>query len=482
MAIDRRILENTSILAGSQLVAQIANFGFVIILARAFGAETLGEYSFAMSLGALLAVLAGLGSRKLVLRMASETIDQWRELVGVFLPVQSMLSILMLALVVLGAHVADLTSSAFWIIALACSFKLIVPFSALISTGFSAQERMFHSGAAEAFRSIAIFVIGSTVVWIGLSAQVAVAIMPLVAVSIVIVLYLLAHQEFGAPYFRFGRTELIIALRRTLPFLGIALASVLFLRVGVLMLRSISGAQAVGLFSAAERMIAAVVMLQTMFVGALFPQLVRLWTTNKGALKNLTGQGQRLIVLTSLPVATVLALFAEDIILLLFGQSYTEAADVLRILAWMLAIRGINAITSAAAIAQSRQLDLVGSKLIGLLVLASVCAVLAPGYGAVGLAIAVVSAELSVLVAAVWRLGDNAFLSLLWAPVSRTFAACCVSAGVAFALVSHDLWIRAGAVAGAGVLSLWLFRAVYRHDIQHLLKLTRAHPPNTELA
>lgn len=45
MSIDRRILENTTILATSQVVAQLTDFGFVIVFARTFGASLLGARS-----------------------------------------------------------------------------------------------------------------------------------------------------------------------------------------------------------------------------------------------------------------------------------------------------------------------------------------------------------------------------------------------------------------------------------------------------
>ena len=476
MSINRRILGNASILAGSQVIAQLANFGFVIVFARAFGADLLGEYSFALSLGALLAAVVGLGSRKLILRSASQEIDQWRVLTGIFLPVQVALSALMLMLIVVGSRLAEVPNNTVWIITLVCAFQLIAPFSALLTAGFSAQERMSYSGFSEALRSVSVFALGTATVWIGLQAELTAAVMPVIAIAVVIAVYSLAHREFGAPDFRFDAAEFAAVVHRTLPFLGITLATILFVRVGVLMLRAISGAQAVGVFSAAERMVTAAVLLQSMFINAMFPQLVKLWRDDRGKFRKLAEQGQRMIVLVTLPGATILALFSEDIVLLLFGSGYSGADSVLRVVAWMLVIRGIYGITSTVAIAQDRQADVVASKFVGLLVLIGACGALAPRYGATGLAVAVILAELNVLITIVWRLGRAALISSIWAPVSRTLAACLVAASAAFALQPYGLWIRAGAVFGIGILSLWLCRAVRWNDIQFLAAVVRARP------
>jgi O-antigen/teichoic acid export membrane protein len=42
MEVERKIIANTLLLTAGQIVAQVANFGFVILFARSFGVQTLG--------------------------------------------------------------------------------------------------------------------------------------------------------------------------------------------------------------------------------------------------------------------------------------------------------------------------------------------------------------------------------------------------------------------------------------------------------
>ena len=59
--VERRVLINTAVLGVGEAVGQLANFAFVVLLARRYGVEVFGWYSFAMALGAVLAVFVSLG-------------------------------------------------------------------------------------------------------------------------------------------------------------------------------------------------------------------------------------------------------------------------------------------------------------------------------------------------------------------------------------------------------------------------------------
>jgi O-antigen/teichoic acid export membrane protein len=424
VAIDKRILENASILTVSHIAAQLANFGFVIVFARTFGASLLGEYSFALSLGGILAVITSLGSRQLILRSASEDPRQWNTLIGILLPVQLLLSLLAWVLVFTIVWAKQIPKDALWIVTSVCLFSLFTPLIGSIAAAFSARERMSFLALAESLRSIAILVLGSIVIWIGMPAGAVIAVMPCTAVAAATILYRLAQREYGVPTFRFDTAELLLLLKRTLPFLGIALSNVLFIRSGVLMLRGFGGAEAVGLFSAAERIVGAAVLLVTMLGNAMFPQLVRLWSSDRARFEKLAQQGQRLILLVTLPGATLLVIFSGDLLPLLFGVDYVMSINVLHIVAWALVFRGVSNVHAFIALAQLRQRDVVVSKLAGLTMLASACVLFVPAYAALGLAVSVVVADVVVFSLLAWRVGNMVLLSSLGTNAVRISVAC----------------------------------------------------------
>ena len=74
MKIERRIFQNTFVMTIGQGVVQLVNLCFVIYFARVFGAGTLGDYSFAMAIGALCSIFISLGTHSLAIKSISQDI------------------------------------------------------------------------------------------------------------------------------------------------------------------------------------------------------------------------------------------------------------------------------------------------------------------------------------------------------------------------------------------------------------------------
>ncbi len=98
METERKILSNTLLLATGQLIAQLANFGFVILLARSFGASTLGLYSLAMSIGALSGIFVGFGTNSLARKEIARDPRTDRDVIGKVFPLQILAGIAVLAI------------------------------------------------------------------------------------------------------------------------------------------------------------------------------------------------------------------------------------------------------------------------------------------------------------------------------------------------------------------------------------------------
>ena len=68
MKVERRVFGNVAILGTGELIAQFANFAFVVLIARAFGPELLGHYSLFMAVSAVVAVFVSFGTMQLHIR------------------------------------------------------------------------------------------------------------------------------------------------------------------------------------------------------------------------------------------------------------------------------------------------------------------------------------------------------------------------------------------------------------------------------
>jgi O-antigen/teichoic acid export membrane protein len=471
--IERRIITNASVLAVSGLVSQLANFGFVVYLARAFEPAVFGEYSFALSLGALMAIAVGFGTRGLLFREISLNPEICRHMIGVLLPAQATLAVLIWSTMIVAFWVMDVDPAGLGIIALVTAFQLIVPLTSLFAEGFMATERMIYAAAMETGMRTAILLAGAVAIWAGASVEITLAVLPVSALVAIAVMGRLSRTHFGVPEYRVDPGEVLRIARRALPFLGIAALTVIYARLGIIILRALSGSEAVALYASAERLVMAAGIVQITLTQAMFPSVVRLWTTDSERFAELVSRGARVMLLISLPLATVLWTFAGDLIGFLFGKGYDGASLVLQLLAWLLVLRGASSTIFSIATARNQQGTVLLAKATGMCILITMCAVLVPAYGSLGLAAAAICAETMGFGTGFFRLRKGGFLPPLLAPATR-IAAACGTAGAAVMMVGQDLfWMRVAVLIVSGLGSLWMFRAVQWHDVAFLIGIIR---------
>lgn len=76
MKTEKRIIKNTAFLTVGKGLGDFCTFFFLVHFARIFGADILGKYAFAMSIGSLLTVLIDFGLNTLMVREVSK--DKWQ--------------------------------------------------------------------------------------------------------------------------------------------------------------------------------------------------------------------------------------------------------------------------------------------------------------------------------------------------------------------------------------------------------------------
>lgn len=476
MEIERRILRSTSIILSASLVSQLANFAFVVYFARAYSPEFFGEYSFALSLGSLSAIFVSLGTNGLLLRKCSQEPGEWRKHVEFLIPAQLSLVFAIWLIIVFTAKLLGLSGSELRIVAIVSSFQLLTPIWGLLCIGFTSTERMAYAALSEVGIRLSIMLVGGAAIWAGASVEGALLVLPASAIVATFVLSRLAFSEFGRPQLRFNSVALICLWREALPFFGILALSVAYDRIGLLFLRSVGGAEQVGIFASAERLVMAVGILHIAFAKAIFPPIVKLIATDKVRFRQLADRCSRFIMLISLPLASVLYLFAEDLIDLLFGDRYRQASVVLRIVSWLIAFKGVSVVLESIGIASDHKRLVLIAKASGLACLLVLCALLLPTMGASGLAIALLAAQILKLLIVCVGLRPTGYLPSIVRPSLPILFACAITLGVAAMLADQVLWLRAAVVLVLGTTLLWLFRAIRGSDIVFFGQLLRGGP------
>ena len=88
---------------------------------------------------------------------------------------------------------------------------------------------------------------------------------------------------------------------------------------------------AVGVYTAAAKLVGFGTPLITSFTSAMFPYMSRLYGESSRALRRVGEESLKYMVAAALPAVVIVAVFADRIIWVLYGQRYAAAVPVLRV-------------------------------------------------------------------------------------------------------------------------------------------------------
>lgn len=134
-------------------------------------------------------------------------------------------------------------------------------------------------------------------------------------------------------------------IRRSWPLALLTGLAIVYQRMGLLILGTISTDAVTGWFAAAARIVEALKIVHFAFLGALFPVLAQIAYRNRSQIPEaetsrflpiLQSDSLRLLVGLSLGIAVAVTLLADPIIHLLFGPNFGASIPVLKILVWSL--------------------------------------------------------------------------------------------------------------------------------------------------
>jgi PST family polysaccharide transporter len=469
---ERRVWGNTLLLSGGEAVGQVANFLFVVLVARTFGPELLGVYALAMAVGSVLCILVSFGSISLLTRTIGESAERGSRARAVLAPVHMMMALAVGGLATAVSFGAAQQNETAVVLSTVIAYQILVRLTAIQLTEARGRERMRIVAVLTAVRRMAILAAALTAHWLWPAHIGMMFALPLTALAVLAAAVLATRRMEGYSTLLWRPREAREWMGRCRPFLSLVVLSTAYDRLGILLLSALAGAAAAGTFLSGERVVTALHLFSAMLAGAALPALSRLQERDSERAELLATRCLRLLLLVTAPLAAILSLVSEDLIVLVFGEGYRAAAAVLAVVSWVLITRGILVVFQARAVAAFHQRTAVTSRAVGVAAILVVAPVLIMALGPLGLAAAVVVAELlqvGVLGLSLRRAGLNPALPGLLSVIAT------VSLVAAFDLLVSDqtLLLRLPMLAMAAAVGVFLFRGVRREDLSWTIRLVR---------
>lgn len=333
MSTARHFITNVAAQGTARALSISANLVTFIVIARTLGADVFGQFVFLMAFVGIACNAADLGTTSVLARGLAQTgSDDSRVYFGNFLLLRSALAIIVTALAVAGAFMADPSLVHELLV---CAIAVPFVASRFFDPVYQVFERPWYTVYASLIYSVVQLVMAVVILlWLRLPLLYYLYGYAATNLIYVIVAFLLTKPLIRPVYsvnWPLVRNIMVIAAP-----VGVAsFFTIINRRADIVMLNAMRSSYEVGIYSAAYKLLDFAAILAVTFTTPLIPILSRKLALGRDKLKPVCMQIMELVAIVIIPAAIIVSYIAEPLILLLFGAEYVESAGILGIFAWV---------------------------------------------------------------------------------------------------------------------------------------------------
>lgn len=381
---------NGATLAFARIATKVATTIVMIVVARFLGDEQFGIFSSILTYVTFFGLIQEWGLTTPLIRRIARRDKKAGDLIGETISIKLLLSIPAFFGVIFVSWVVKVDPV---IVAIfGCSMVLEV-LNVSLTRGFEGIERM----SIEAIILIierSVLLVGSLLVLVCGGGLVALSFAYLVTNASSLILALVFWKRQQQPIcLSFMWHQMRSNLREAFPFAIAALFSVVYNRVDILILGMDRGAAEVGWYTAAYRVADAQLFIPTALVASIFPVLSRSADTDLKSFKMLYGKSFYMLAGLGFSLALLTYFFSFDIIKVLFGSDYRNAAPALSVLSATIPFCFLNVLVGSSLIAIKKDGLSMATLGIGAALNSLLNFFMVPLYGQMGCSIAKVITE-----------------------------------------------------------------------------------------
>lgn len=390
------IAKNTFWLFSGQVASRLFRAILVIYAARVLGAESWGAFSYAIAITTFATTFADFGLNAFATREIAKQRETRNPYVGTILGIK--LGIIALLAIVIGGGGKYLTNieaaqAIMPIMIFIFAFDALRDFGSAIMRAF---EKMEFEAILFAFTNAAIVALGIIALYFRP------APLPLAyAYAAGSAAGCLAAAFAIFPYFRrvasgFRAGLVLPIIRSAWPFGLMSLLGIVMLNTDIVMIGWLMNAEAVGFYSAGQKLIQLLYALPALFASALFPRFSLFQNAaDKESFRRVLEKSITIAFLLALPLALGGLTLGGELTALIFGTNYASAAPVFQILALTFLIVFPSTILSNALFATGEEKRFIAIATIGAAMNVAANFFLIPPFGLKGAAVATILSQLS---------------------------------------------------------------------------------------
>jgi O-antigen/teichoic acid export membrane protein len=385
----QKTLGNTTWMMGDQIARQVVGLAIGVWLARYLGPQLFGEFSYAVAMFMICSPVALLALDGIVIRRLIQEPGGRDELLGTSFVLMIAGGVLAFSLAMAAIFLVRPDDRLVqWLVGIMIAGTLVQAFIA-IEFWFESQMQWKFTVYAKtsAFLFLSLVKVGLILAGAPLIAF-AWAVLTEAVLGSAGLLLVYRLKGYSLKAWRFKQETARTLLRDSWPLLFSAILVMVYLRIDQIMLGSMAGSEALGIYSVAVRISEAWYFIPMVICSSVFPAVVEADKISEELFYSHLQKLYSLMALLSYCVAIPVAFLATDIIDVLFTSAYAEAAPLLVILVWTGLFTSLGAARNVFVVAKNRTRVNLISIALGCAANISLNLVLIPRYGAMGAVIA----------------------------------------------------------------------------------------------
>ncbi|MFP4400248.1 MAG: oligosaccharide flippase family protein [Candidatus Woesearchaeota archaeon] len=324
------VLKNAFYLSGSEFLSKAFFFISLYFMARAYGPEGIGKYSFAFTYGSIFMIFANWGLNNLIIRELNDIKDRSRYLGNIF-SLKLIFGLLFMGTSVLLALII-LEKDMFILILFTAAILLTDNLTSIFYSIFRYQENMLPEATIKIFHNILIVSLslynilsGNELIYIFISFFIG----KLFAFFVSFLIFSLKSRMFIPELNKQIIKKILI---KGLPFMLISLSGLIIYRVDILMLKFLKGYEIVGLYEAAYNIIRNIDSLMLFFSVSFYSRLCKIKDIKKSFVFLKKSFMQYFVFILFFILGILL--FGNKIILFIYGPDFLISVKILYLISF----------------------------------------------------------------------------------------------------------------------------------------------------
>ncbi len=326
--------KNTWWLTFGSIIQKFITFIYFAILARAIGVEALGQYSFVLSFTSIFVVFIDLGINNFLIREVAREIKNTARYLGNIIIFKLLAGFVIYFVMIAAIFLLGKPVEIRWMVYLAGIMIVINNINGTFYSAIRGYQNLKYESIGIVLGQLTVFLVGLMVIFLKLPTVY--LFVPLILSEIIIFFYLtvVADRKYQLkPEFIIDVSLIKNILKKSFHFFGASFFGSVFGYIDIILLSLLSGDQAVGYYSAAQKIPNALRIFPAAFAASIYPTVCYYFSKQqKEDIIKIAEKAINYILIIVAPIVVSVFVLAQPIIQIVYGVKFTAGSAPLRII------------------------------------------------------------------------------------------------------------------------------------------------------